>query len=139
MCFGGKDVFLKPVHQGEVVGKPPEKCHRGMRVGIDQAGQNDTAGNIDHPGGVKLGFDQPGWAHRFDSVRPDGDSSGVEAAGIIIQGENQSIEEKDIGFLFSSRMGILQNCDPFYNKIFQTRVAYYLNFDAWQYQNAGRE
>ena len=54
-ALGGKDVIIEPFFQGQVVGQAPEQGHGGMGVGIDEAGEDQPLGVIQHPGrGVAL-------------------------------------------------------------------------------------
>ena len=46
-CFGRPDVLLQPAHERQVVGKPPHQRHGGVRMGVDEAGNQDLARKID--------------------------------------------------------------------------------------------
>src|SRR5579875_3948642 len=41
--FGGKNVLLQPVVEGEVVGEAAKESHGGVTVAVDEAGHDDFA------------------------------------------------------------------------------------------------
>ena len=50
-----ENVIIEPFFQGQVVGQAPEQGHGGMGVGIDEAGEDQPLGVIQHLGrGVAL-------------------------------------------------------------------------------------
>ena len=47
LCFGRPDVFVQPAHERQVVGKAAHQRHGGVRMGVDEAGNQDLARKID--------------------------------------------------------------------------------------------
>ncbi|MNP31091.1 hypothetical protein D3C76_1241970 [compost metagenome] len=41
--FGWPDVLFEPGHQGQVIGQAAEQRHRGMAMGVDQAGREQAS------------------------------------------------------------------------------------------------
>ena len=54
--FGGPDVFLQPAHQRQVVGHAAHQRHRGVRVQVDESGNQDVPGQVD-PGVPGVGLE----------------------------------------------------------------------------------
>ena len=63
LASAGKDVFLQPVHQREVVGQAAIQDHRRVRVRVDQAGHDDAAARVDGVARLEV-------ARRSRSARP---------------------------------------------------------------------
>ena len=72
----GKDVFLQPVHQREVVGQPAVHHHRRVGVGVDEAREDDLIARVDRLGGLILRRDRRRRIDVDDVGAVDGESAG---------------------------------------------------------------
>ncbi len=57
LAFDGHHVAHQPDVESEVVGHAAQQRHRGVRVGVHQAGHHDAPGAIDRVARVVVGFD----------------------------------------------------------------------------------
>ncbi len=48
LTLGGPDVLVQPGHQWQVVGNAAQKRHRGVAVGVDQAGGEQALRQLSH-------------------------------------------------------------------------------------------
>ncbi len=98
--FGGENVFLEPVVEREVVGDSAEQAHRGVRVAVDQAGENEGAARVDDFCGVELRFDFGPRTHRNDRIASNGNGAVFDDPLLGVHCDDGAAGDENIGFLF---------------------------------------
>ena len=84
---------LSQGHEGHVVGETAQQGHGGVAVRVDEAGDDEVAGGVDHRGGVGAGG--VGREQRGDAVALDEDGATVQnGAGLVHDHHRAPVDEK---------------------------------------------
>ena len=95
--FGGEDVALQPVVERMVFGNAAEQTHRGVRVAVDHAGQDERAAGVDRLFRVAgFRFEIGALADRSDGVALDRDAAILDHAELGVHGDHRSAADEQI-------------------------------------------
>ena len=98
--FGGKNIFIEPFIEREIVGDAAKEAHSGVSVGIDQAGHDDAAVGVDYFGGVVARFDFGGFSDGDDRIGADCDGTVFDYPALGAHGDDCAVRDEEVGFLF---------------------------------------
>ena len=91
--LGGEDVVVEPGHEGEVVGEAAQQRHRGVAVRVDQAGDDEVAGGVDHRGAVGAGRARA--EQRGDAVAFDQDRAAFDDRSRVVHHHNRAAVDEE--------------------------------------------
>jgi hypothetical protein len=55
-CFHGPNTFLEPIEQRKIISSPAKKSLAQVNMGLNESGQNSTAGSVNNRIGLEAGF-----------------------------------------------------------------------------------
>ena len=94
--LGGEDVVVEPLHQFHVVGDSAKAGHGRVGVGVDEAGHDDGARNINRYPTPVCGQDIFLPAQRDNRIFIDGDCTAFKFRVLVIHRQNRSAGNQDV-------------------------------------------
>src|SRR6266536_3139146 len=97
LALRGEDVFRQPAVEWQVVGDPAKQRHGGMRVRVDEAGQDDVPLRVvGRPRGVAL-RDLRGRTDSENLPLLDRDGPGVEEGKLLVHRHDPAVDDEQVG------------------------------------------
>ena len=117
LCLGGEHVIMKPLHERQIIGKPPEAGHRQVGVRVHKSRHDDAARCVDRLGRVsRRGIGPAGG--KADPASRYADSGVLDDVHAIGQGDQGSAQDEEF-----DRVHRIHGCSPHIPRLARMRRA----------------